>query len=131
MKLDASKESVKGPAPFYYAVVPQDLLKDPKVSEAAVCLFAIVHIHCYTKEFRDRQTGQWKTPRVEISQTRLREVRGWSESTVKRLLAELVEAGWITIKRNTGRAASFIMLHGRKQVTGDSTGTIPQQGAQE
>jgi DNA-binding MarR family transcriptional regulator len=76
-----------------YAVVPNALLRDPRVSDRAVRLYAVLD-----GRRAHRQAG------IRVGQATLAADLGASESTVKRAAEELEEAGWLR-RRRTGRTS--------------------------
>lgn len=100
MTVQASPEASTDPAldsesrPRTFAMVPRDLARDSSLSLQARMLYVILD---------DRQ-GQRATVRVGLRA--LMEDTGASESTVRRLIAELVQAGRIS-RTTTGRTSIY------------------------
>lgn len=87
----------KARIPSGYAQLPHAIARDPRLTRSARLLWAVL---------RGRQQSNKRG--IRVKQSTLAEDLGVTERTVRRLVAELVSAGLLTVIQ-TGRSASYVV----------------------
>jgi predicted transcriptional regulator len=96
--------------PPYYAQLPDGLLLTKKVSPDAKVVYALLHKHARIKNLNRR-------PVVEISQELLATEMDRTEETIRTLLRELLEEGWIGKFRRGKKKVNRYSLYPRSERT--------------
>ena len=92
----------------HFAMIPIELLKDPKIRPQPKTLFAIFHSHSQPKELTNN-------PVTFVSQKEIAEKSlGCSQNAVSKWTAELSNGGWATIIRLGQGRSNIIVLHDYK-----------------
>ena len=92
----------------FFAMTPQDLIRDPSVSIPARLTFGVCHTLCPEKTLDGKSN-------TFASLETLGKLLGRHPTNVSRYLRELHEAGWISILRRGLGMTNIIILHGTKQ----------------
>lgn len=102
------KENLSGSKNIFFAQVPTELLRNPKIPMQAKALFGVLHSHCREKDLR-------KGPRVVISQLDLAKSCGTSTVTIWKWLKCLEDLGWISVRRGgKGRPNEYTLIQRRR-----------------
>jgi len=96
--------------PPYYAQLPDGLLLTKKVSPDAKVVYALLHKHARIKNLNRR-------PLVEISQELLATEMDRTEETIRNLLRELLDEGWIGKFRRGKKKVNRYSLYPRSERT--------------
>jgi hypothetical protein len=93
----------------YFALIPQDLLRDPEMPHAAVRLWALYHSYSQnTKDLRHR-------PATFVGQEVLSHDMGIDRHQITRHTRVLEQNGWLdSVRRGLGKT-NLIVLRGRKR----------------
>jgi len=94
---------------FYFASIPEKLLRDPKIPLAAKGLYGTIHTFCYDKKYDPNTKG--------LSHKTLSEISGISIKTIIKLEKILEETGWIEIiHRGLNMPNKIRLLYVKKRV---------------
>jgi predicted transcriptional regulator len=96
--------------PPYYAQLPDGLLLTKKVSPDAKVVYALLHKHARIKNLN-------RMPVVEISQELLATEMDRTEETIRTLLRELLDEGWIGKFRRGKKKVNRYSLYPRSERT--------------
>jgi len=96
---------------FYYAMIPQELIRDPNAPHAAVRLFGVYHTYAHRENTKDLM----KNPVTFASQERIAKDVGIHRTRVSFWTRYLEKEGWITVIRRGWNKSNIIILHGRKK----------------
>jgi len=96
--------------PPYFAQLPDALIADKQVSPDAKVIYALMHKHAPVKNLN-------RNPVVEISQETLADKIGRTEVTVRSLIKQLLDAGWIGKHRQGKMKVNRYVLYPRSKRT--------------
>jgi biotin operon repressor len=103
--------------PPYYAQLPDALVTTKRVSPEAKVLYAVMHKHAAIKKLN-------RYPVVNVSQQTLADEMGRSEVTIRSLIKELIEEGWIAKHRQGKMLVNQYVLYPRSKKTWQAYVTI-------
>ncbi len=94
----------------YFAQLPDALLRTKRVTPEAKVVFALMHMHAPIK-------GLNLNPVVEISQESLADEMGRTEVTIRTLIKQLVDEGWVGKYRQGRMKVNRYVLYPRSKRT--------------
>lgn len=97
-------------APPYYAQLPDGLVSTKRVSPDAKVVYALLHKHAPIKNLN-------RMPVVEVSQELLADEMGRTEETIRSLIKQLVDEGWIGKYRQGKMKVNRYVLYPRSKRT--------------